>query len=224
MSESINRGSVVSPSVKTPYQCSGIVSHQTSSFNFFENVKSQINPFPSRQYECPFIPDENGGYTKQGDDSHFQRDLAIRTVQRDHDYCRAPVWQIEHQGRLGFQKFPRLKRLATFSKSFPRNLCKVGIPRVGSFCIKGIPSNTILPVVERRSTQPSNRCIPTELETSGATVCFSLFSMIEKVLLKAKTEEVDVILITPSWPAQLWYSQVVELSVTEPLLLPSTFP
>ena len=33
--EGINRGSVVSPGVKTPYQCSGIVSHQTSSFNFF---------------------------------------------------------------------------------------------------------------------------------------------------------------------------------------------
>ena len=38
-----------------------------------------------------------------------------------------------------------------------------------------MPSNTILPVVERRSTQPSNRCIPTELETSGATACFSPF-------------------------------------------------
>ena len=38
-----------------------------------------------------------------------------------------------------------------------------------------MPSDTILPVVESRSTQPSNRCIPTELETSGSTICFSLF-------------------------------------------------
>ena len=61
LSESVSRGSVVSPGVKTPYQCSEIVSHQTSSFNLFENVQSQINPFPSRQYKWPFIPDENGG-------------------------------------------------------------------------------------------------------------------------------------------------------------------
>ena len=61
LSESVNRGSVVSPEVKTPYQCFGIVSHLTSSFNFFENVQFQINSFPSRQYECPFIPDEKGG-------------------------------------------------------------------------------------------------------------------------------------------------------------------
>ena len=89
MSKSVNRGSVVSPGVKTPYQCSWIVSHQTSSFNFLENVHSQINPFPSRQYECSFIRDENGGrrgggreYTKQGgNDSHFQRDFGICIVQ-----------------------------------------------------------------------------------------------------------------------------------------------
>ena len=210
LSESVNRGSLVSLGVKTPYQCSGIVSHQTSSFNFFENAQSQINPFPSRQYGCPFISDENGRYTKQGDDSHYQRDLGIRIEQRDHDYCRAPAGQIERQGRLDFQKFPRLKQMATISNSIPRNLCKVGIPRVGSFCIKSMPSNTNLPVVERRSTQPSYRCIPTELETSGLLYAFPPFSMIGKVLLKIKTEEVDVILITPSWPAQPWYSKVLE--------------
>ena len=60
--ESVNRGSVVSPGVETPYQCSRVVSHQTSGWG--------------------------RGYTKQGDDSHFQRDLAICMVQRDHDYCR----------------------------------------------------------------------------------------------------------------------------------------
>ena len=90
LSESVNRWSVVSPGVKTRYQCSGIVSHQTSSFNFFENIQSQINTFPGRQNECPFLPDENGGYTKQGDDSHFKRDLRICIVQRDHDYCKVP--------------------------------------------------------------------------------------------------------------------------------------
>ena len=61
MSESVNRGSVVSPEAKTPYQCCEIASHQTNSLKSFENVQSQINPFLSRQYECPFIPDENGG-------------------------------------------------------------------------------------------------------------------------------------------------------------------
>ena len=34
--------------------------------------------------------------------------------------------------------------MATISKGIPRNLYRVGIPRVGSFCIKSMPSNTIL--------------------------------------------------------------------------------
>ena len=54
------------------------------------------------------------------------------------------------------------EQMAAISKSMQRNLRKVGIPRVGSFCIKSMPSDTILPVVESRSTQPNNRCIPTE--------------------------------------------------------------
>ena len=29
-----------------------------------------------------------------------------------------------------------------------RNLCKMGIPRVAFFCIKSMPSDTILPVVD----------------------------------------------------------------------------
>ena len=62
LSESVNSGSVVSPGVETPYQCSRVVSHQTSGWG--------------------------RGYTKQGNGSHFQRDLAICNVQRDHDYCR----------------------------------------------------------------------------------------------------------------------------------------
>ena len=38
-------------------------------------------------------------------------------------------------------------------------------------------------------------------------------------MLKFKTEEVGVILVTPRWSAQPWYSKVLELSVNEPLLL-----
>ena len=116
-------------------------------------------------------------YTKQRNDSHFQRDLGICIVQRDHAYCRVHAGQIERQGRLGFQKFSRLELMATISKSISRNLCKVGIPRVGYFCIKSMPSDTIWPVVESRSTQPSNRCIRTELETSGDyCVLFAFFN------------------------------------------------
>ena len=31
-----------------------------------------------------------------------------------------------------------------------------------------------------------------------------------------------MILVTPNWPAQPWYSQILDLSITEPLLLPQS--
>ena len=78
------------------------------TFSKMFNIKSihfQVDNISALSY----LMKMGGGYTKQGDDSHFQRDLGIRIVQRDHDYRRVPVGQIERQVRLGFQKFPRLK-------------------------------------------------------------------------------------------------------------------
>ena len=152
----------------------------------FQPPKSQIGPFPSRKYEYPFILDENERCTKQGDDGHFQRDLGICIVQNDHAYCRVPAGQAEYQGRLGFPKFPRLKRMATISISIPINFCKEGTPTAGPFCIKSVPSNTILPVVENRPTPPSSRCIPRKMEKLGATVCFSHFFNDRKSSIKGQ--------------------------------------
>ena len=91
--ENVNRGSVGSPGVKPPYHFSGIVSHQTSPMKMW-------------------------GDRKQGDDSHFQRDLGICIVQRDHAYCRVPVEQIERQNSLDFQTQAISYYLQEYSKKF----------------------------------------------------------------------------------------------------------
>ena len=50
--------------------------------------------------------------------------------------------------------------------------------------------------------------------------CVYVSVLIGNVLLKVKANKVNVIVITPSWPVQLWHSQFLQLSVAEPLLLP----
>ena len=47
-----------------------------------------------------------------------------------------------------------------------------------------------------------------------------LFPLFIDPIKRSKIVEMDVILITPSWQAQPWCSQVLELSVTELLLPP----
>ena len=48
------------------------------------------------------------------------------------------------------------------------------------------------------------------------------FSLIGRVLLRAREEGLKMILVTPNWPAQSWYSQILDLCITEPLLLPQS--
>ena len=121
-------------------------------------------------------------------------------------------------GRVGFHKFPRLKRMTTISKSIPRNVCKVGIPGSGSFYTKSMTPSFLSSKTDLRSL--ATDAFQQSWKHRRLLYTFPRFSIIEKVLSKVKTENVDVILTIPSWPAQPWYSQVLELSVTKPLLLP----
>jgi len=49
---------------------------------------------------------------------------------------------------------------------------------------------------------------------------FPPFILIDKVLLKVREEKSRIMLITPNWPAQGWWPTVLEMSVTDPLLIP----
>ena len=86
------------------------------------------------------------------------------------------------QGRLGFQKFPGLKEIASISKSVSRNLW--GFLELDLFA--STECNQIQSVVESRSTQPRNGCIPNEFENSGATLCFSPFFNVRENYIKGQ--------------------------------------
>ena len=48
------------------------------------------------------------------------------------------------------------------------------------------------------------------------------FSLTGRVLLRVREEGLTMILVTPNWPAQPWYSQILDLCITESLLLPQS--
>lgn len=49
---------------------------------------------------------------------------------------------------------------------------------------------------------------------------FPPFSLIGRVLAKVRREKVCMFLITPAWQTQTWYGPLLEMLVTNPLLLP----
>ena len=125
---SVNRWSVVSPEVKTPYQCSGCVSHQTSFFNFLENVRSQINPFPSRKYECLFVPDENGRGTQN------KEMIAISKEIWEFALSKGIMITAEYlPGRLGFQNFQDSREWLLSPRVFQEICVKWEFPELDLF-------------------------------------------------------------------------------------------
>ena len=57
-------------------------------------------------------------------------------------------------------------------------------------------------------------------KVKGLTYAFPPFSFIEKVVKKVKAEAATMILVTPNWPTQSWFNQILELWIADPLLLP----
>ena len=57
-------------------------------------------------------------------------------------------------------------------------------------------------------------------KVNGLTYAFPPFSLIGKVVKKVKAEAAKMILVTPNWPTQSWFNQILELWIANPLLLP----
>ena len=53
----------------------------------------------------------------------------------------------------------------------------------------------------------------------GLTYAFPPFCLIGKTVTKVRSEKATQILVTPHWPAQSWYNQVLELCVADPILV-----
>ena len=97
---------------------------------------------------------------------------------------------------------------------------KLGYPRNRSICLQSLPSTSHLYGSETRSSESGNRRSLTEMEKPETSICFPSFSLIGRILLRVREEGLTMILVTPNWPAQLWFSQILDLSITETLLLP----
>ena len=127
------------------------------------------------QHGVSGLPKSQDQFSEQGNDYHFQRDWEFSMSEEIILTAEYLLGRLNVRVVSAFRNFQdsSYSKYSNYS-SIPRNLCKVGIPRVGYFCIKSRLSDAIWPVIESRSTKPSNRCIPTELETSEATVCYFL--------------------------------------------------
>ena len=214
--------SMHSSGVKVIHQSARTQSYKSGPINFSQDVLSESSPFSTGQHDDSIVFDENGRNWKQGDDSSLQGNLGICSISEDHNYCRVSVMEIECENRLSVQEFSGFQQMRVVPQGVSNNKSKLGYLGDRSICLQSLPSTSHPNGFETRSSQSGNRHFPTEMEKPGTSMCFPPFSLIGRVLLRVREEGLTMILVTPNWPAQPWYSQVLDLCITEPLLLPQS--
>ena len=205
--------------VKVTHQSIRTQTCKSGPINFSQDVPSESSPLSSGQHDGPIVLDENGRDLKQGDDSSGQGNLGIRSISEDHNYCRVSDRETECVSRLGVQEFSGFQRVAVVPQSVSNDNSKLGYPRDKSICLQSLPSTSQLSGLETRSSKSGNRSSPTEMEKPGT---FPPFLTDRESSLRVREVGSTTILVTPNWPVQPWYGQILDLCITEPLLLPQS--
>ena len=137
--------------------------------------------------------------------------------------CRTSIRPSEYRGGLAVSALPRLQQLEVMSRGIsrsdadPRTLCQ------GSF--RGPTECTVASVFQLEAGPHGARlgCAYTGL-VEREELCFPPFCLIIRSLDNSKLRELggELVLVSPVWPTQAWYPSLLDLSVSLPVLLPTS--
>ena len=127
----------------------------------------------------------------QGHGSSRQGSLRIRSITKDHKYCRVSPREIECESRLGIQEFSVFQQMVTVPYSVSNDKLNLGYPRNRSICLQSLLSVSDLYGLETTSSQSGNSCSPTEMEKSWTSICFSLFLTDRTSFLKSQGRRIN---------------------------------
>ena len=130
-----------------------------------------------------------------------------------------PSRETESAGRSGIQRYERPIRLEIGSENITKNQQAIRAAGSGLVCIEADPPVPSLFQLAARSICRSHRCFPARLDETER-VCQPPWNLIARVLKKVKTQEVHILLITPVWKTQPWYSLLLSMLIDWPRLLP----
>ena len=152
-----------------------------------------------------------------------QINLGLSHIKTDHSYCRAPNRNFEYGGRLRVQKCGNLKRIGVEQGNLPKGLLKPRQTRDRSLCMESVETTKKIHILENRPIQHGERCISNKLVTrfKKRFPTSPPLSLIDRVLAKFQREKATMILVTPSWQTQAWFSKLLDMSIQIPILLPS---
>ena len=133
--------------------------------------------------------------------------MGLSFISQDHDYCRVPYQFPEYSGRLCISQCYGLKRVETKPVKISQNIPKDGHPNMDLF-ISRLPHQ--LPAYMAWKPDPTSKAIDALQQALSHLYpyAFPPFSLIAMVLSKLLMEEVRIIIVTPIWQSQPWYTSL----------------
>ena len=170
------RRDLVFSGAKTSYKCFRTDSSKTSNSYIYQKQPGNINPPAGGQYNGFSLPNENGGYPKQGNDHVVKRNLGSPPRQQDHDYCRVLTKRTECDSGLGIPTCSGFLRMETKSKDIPVDMSTIRHSEYGFICVSTFSSSTSLHGLETRPIVQSSRCNATTVGSSLPLCIPSIFT------------------------------------------------
>ena len=148
--------------------------------------------------------------------------MGILFSRSDHTYCRIPAEDFKYQGRQSFQgneKFIMHMDLEQINfQKLMHAPGPVGVDLFGSTSCHQIPRYTI--------SQPDPHAWIVDTYqinwTNLKAYAFRSFALIGRMLAKAMQDKCTLIIISPVWPSQPWYTQLL-MCIKDPILIISNF-
>ena len=145
--------------------------------------------------------------------------VGLLSTEHDHSYCRTLTRGAECNSRQGIESIPRFEQLGVKQTNISPNRRALGSHRSRSVCGQIDRTETQICELETRSRSNSGRCSDVKLG-SNSGYAFPPFCLISRCLAKIMKDQASLIVVTPVWPNQPWYSQILEMLIDQPILLP----
>lgn len=155
-------------------------------------------------------------------DQNCQEHMGILSWKGDHSYCRAPTRSPKSNSRLGEPEGNRdkFKQLETKQSNIQSDQQTIGSNQTGFVCRETECSSERL-----CSWKPDQIAVATDAFmikwTDRQAYAFAPFCLVPRCLAKVEKEGGELIIVTPSWQTQAFYSVLLNMTVRDPILLPT---
>ena len=144
--------------------------------------------------------------------------MGLLFAERDHNNCWTFAWSHESTSRSTDQRIQELQQLETQAQDILSDCDLNGTGRNISICEQNEHQGTSICELEAGSRSLGDGCHEITIGPSSS-ICVPSIPLLGRALAKVWQDQAKLTLVTPTWQTRLWYAELLERSIADPILL-----